>query len=135
MAKMSVKPGTGAVTQHGLNRQNERGAGVKNQPFEPASARKGNDSKATKVDSTKWKSNANPNPPNVGEAKNTKPKVHMTPKINEGTGGQPDGAKRVINTENKTAGRNAAVGKSTYKAPRNDSIGSPVDSGYTRIKM
>ena len=62
-------------------------------------------------------------------------KVSIAPKINEGTGGQADGAKRVINGEAKPAGRNAASGKSTFRAPRNDSAGSVTDRGYTPISM
>ena len=78
---------------------------------------------------TKWKSRVNDNAPNVAEASPTKPKVHQAPKINEGTGGQPDGAKRIINTETK-AGKSST---STYTAPRKDSGGGPMDLGYTKL--
>ena len=62
-------------------------------------------------------------------------KVSIAPKINEGTGGQADGAKRIINGEAKPAGRNAASGKSTFRAPRSEGMGSVTDAGYTRLDM
>lgn len=130
MSGKGVKPGTGESTQHSTNKQFERGPGVKNQPF----VSRGNTKDGREVvQGNKWKSPANPNPPNNAEAKNTAPKVHMTPKINEGTGGQPDGAKRIINTEGHPQGRNSAIGKSTYKAPRSDAGSSPTDLGYTKL--
>ena len=120
---MAVKPGTGQSTQHGDNKQNERGTGAKDNPFTRGAINTG------EVSGNKWKSRVNPNPPNVAEGRNTAPKVHQTPKINEGTGGQPDGAKRVINTETK-AGKS---GTNTYTAPRSSGGGSATDLGYTKL--
>ena len=120
---MSVKPGTGQSTAHAANKQNERGAGVKSQPFTRGAQNTG------EVAGNKWKSRVNPNPPNVAEGRNTSPKVHMTPKINEGTGGQADGAKRIINTETK-AGKSSTT---TYTAPRSSGGGSATDLGYTKL--
>lgn len=124
----ALKKGTGDATHHGDNKQNERGPGATNHPFEKS---KGPNTSQNMVDASKWKSRANPNPPNQGEAKNTAPKVHMTPKINEGTGGQADGAKRVINGEAKPAGRNST--SSTYTAPRSEGSKDPMERGYTKL--
>ena len=109
MKSAGVKPGTGQSSSHGLNRQNERGAGVKNNPLK--------------------KSMANPNPPNVAEAKPASKGVKMAPKINEGTGGQPDGAKRIIQNE-----ASPSKTSSTYRAPRSNSGGSdPYETGYSKL--
>jgi len=78
---------------------------------------------------------AAPHQPRVKEMDPRSKGVPMAPKINEGTGGKPDGAKRIINTEDKPAGRNAAIGKSTFRAPRNDSRGSATECGYTPLPM
>lgn len=122
-----MKPGTGASTVHGENRQNERGKGASDHPFKNTS--KSIDGADNKVQRPKWKSDANSNAPNVGEAKNTKPAVHMAPKINAGTGGSPDGAKRVINTEAHPKNT-----MSTFKAPRSSGGSSnPIESGYTKL--
>jgi hypothetical protein len=80
-------------------------------------------------------SNVNPSRPNVVEASPARKAVKIAPGINEGTSGKPDGAKRIIQNEAKPAGRNAAIGKSTFRAPRNDSVGGPTESGYTKISM
>ena len=77
----------------------------------------------------------NPVQPRVIEATPARKAVKIAPGINKGTDGQPDGAKRVINNEAKPAGRDAAIGKSTFKAPRNESRGSVTDCGYTPISM
>ena len=122
MAKMSVKPGTGAVTQHGINRQNERGAGV------------GGSKMGTRSDTAYAGDYVNKGNPRVKEANPAREAVKMAPKINEGTGGQPDGAKRVINTEGKPAGKTAYMRKSTFNAPRSSGGGSATDLGYTKLK-
>lgn len=110
--------------------QNERGPGAgAHKPFISPSSRPGD--VGAKVDSAAWKSKANPNPPNVAEGKNHYAKgVPMAPKINEGTDGQPDGAKRVINTEVKARGRDST--RSTYTAPRKGDSHDPMECGYTR---
>ena len=121
----AVKPATGNSTAHATNRQNERGSGATYTPFKkPTQAMDGD----RLVSRSKWKSNANPNPPNAAEAKNTKPKPHMAPKINAGTGGQSDGAKRVINSEAKPSNK-----KNTFRAPRSSGGGSVTDLGYTKL--
>jgi len=108
----SVKPGTGASTQHPMNRQRENGPGVKNVPLK--------------------KSTANPQPPSLQEAKPRAKGVPMAPKINAGTDGKADGAKRIINTEAKPAGRNST--SSTFRAPRSEGSGSDLERGYTKPK-
>ena len=60
--------------------------------------------------------------------------VPIAPAINKGATG-PDGGKRIIQNEAKPAGRDAAIGKSTFRAPRNESRGSVTDCGYTPISM
>lgn len=77
----------------------------------------------------------NPVQPHVMEAKPRGKSVPIAPGINKGTGSNPSGEKRVINTEGQPAGRNAASGKSTFRAPRNESRGSVTDCGYTPIGM
>ena len=116
-----IKPATGNATAHAINRQNERGAGSNDHPFRAPQD-------GGKVDGNKWKSRVNPNPPNVSEAKNTTPKPHMTPKINAGTGGQSDGAKRIINTEAHPHNK-----KNSFTAPRSSGGGSVTDLGYTKL--
>ena len=74
-----------------------------------------------------------PHQPRVMEGQPRGKSVPMAPKINAGTGGHPDGAKRVIQNEGKPAGRNAAIGKSTFRAPRKDGGGSVTDNGYTKV--
>lgn len=115
-----IKPATGGSTTHATNKQNERGSGASNHPF---GQRDGS------VQTNKWKSKVNPNPPNVAEGRNTAPRVHPTPKINAGATGA-DGGKRIINSEAKP--HNA---KNTFTAPRSSGGGSATDLGYTKIKM
>jgi len=119
---MKVQPGTGAASKHSINKQNERGKGV------------GGPKMATQTDKAYTGNDASPAQPHVMEASPSRKAVKMAPKINAGTGGQPDGAKRVINTEGKPAGRDAAIGKSTYRAPRSSGGGSVTDLGYTKLK-
>jgi hypothetical protein len=119
---MSIKPATGNSSAHATNKQNERGSGSKYSPFKSPPAPGG------MVQGNKWKSRVNQNPPNVAEAKNTAPKVHMAPKINAGTDGQKDGAKRVINSEASPSNK-----KNTFRAPRGSGGGSVTDLGYTRL--
>jgi hypothetical protein len=106
-----TKPSTGKTTEHADNKQFERGSGVKNVPLK--------------------KSPVNAEPPNQMEAKPRGKSVPMAPKINEGTNGQADGAKRVISTEAKPAGRNST--QSTYRAPRGSESSNPVECGYTKL--
>lgn len=77
----------------------------------------------------------NPHRPRQVEASPAKKAVKIAPGINEGTGGKAHGEKRIIRNEAKPAGRDAAIGKSTFRAPRNDSTGGPTENGYTRISM
>ncbi len=76
-----------------------------------------------------------PHQPRVKEINPRGKSVPIAPKINEGTAGKMAGDKRIINTEGRPAGRNAAIGKSTFRAPRNESRGSVTDCGYTPISM
>lgn len=76
----------------------------------------------------------NPGQPHVKHPTPHAKTVSIAPAINKGLGG-PDGGKRIIQDEGKPAGRDAAIGKSTYRAPRNDSVGDPTTAGYTRINM
>lgn len=76
-----------------------------------------------------------PHRPRQVEASPARKAVKIAPAINEGTGGKPAGDRRIINTEASPAGRDAAIGKSTFRAPRNDSRGDVTDAGYTRISM
>jgi hypothetical protein len=112
---MSVKPGTGDATKHSINKQWERGPGATNVPLK--------------------KSTANPPPLGISKPTEGKPQKHgvpMAPKINEGAIG-PDGQKRIIQSEGRPAGRDAAVGKSTFRAPRKDSSShDPLLAGYTK---
>ena len=118
-----IKPGTGNATAHATNKQNERGSGATYTPFKkPTQAMDGD----RNISRPKWKSSVNQNQPNVGEAKNTKPKPHMTPKINAGATGA-DGGKRVINTEAKPNNR-----KNTFTAPRREQS-SVTELGYTKL--
>lgn len=80
-------------------------------------------------------STVNPKQPSVSELSPRGKSVPIAPKINEGTGGKPAGDKRIINTEDKPAGRDAAIGKSTFRAPRKDVGNDPTANGYTRIGM
>lgn len=107
---MKPKVGTGAASQHGTNKQFGKGPGVTNVPLK--------------------KSTANPQPPMLAEAKPRGKSVPMAPKINAGTGGSPDGAKRIINTEAHPAGRNSS--SSTFRAPRVEGSGSDLERGYTK---
>ena len=74
-----------------------------------------------------------PHEPMVKEANPRWKSVPMAPKINQGTGGKMAGDKRIINTEDKPAGRNAAVGKSTFRAPRKEGGNNPNETGYTKV--
>ena len=76
-----------------------------------------------------------PHQPRVMEAKPRGKNVSIAPGINKGLDGKADGAKRILNNEAKPAGRSAAIGKSTFRAPRNESRGSVTDCGYTPISM
>ena len=75
-----------------------------------------------------------PHQPRVMEAKPAAKRVKIAPGINKGATG-PDGGKRIIQNEAKPAGRDAAIGKSTFRAPRNESRGDVTDAGYTRLTM
>lgn len=66
--------------------------------------------------------------PRVMEASPRGKSVPMAPKINAGTGGQADGAKRVIQSEAKP-GKTS----STYRAPRSGGSSNPVETGYTKL--
>lgn len=110
---MKPKAATGATSQHATLKQFGKGLGTTNVPLK--------------------KSTANPQPPLLAEAKPRGKSVPMAPKINEGTGGKADGAKRIINTEAKPAGRDSASHKSTFKAPLKDNGSNPSDLGYTKL--
>jgi len=76
----------------------------------------------------------NPNNPTITIPTPHAKKVSIAPGINKGATG-PDGGKRIIQNEAKPAGRDAAIGKSTFKAPRSSGGGSVTDTGYTRLTM
>lgn len=108
----ALKKGTGDVTHHGDNKQNERGSGVTNHPLK--------------------KSTVNPVQPNVAEGKAhaaSAPKI--APQATEKKGGS-EGRHTVIQTEKKPAGRDAAIGKSTFQAPRKDGGNDPLERGFTK---
>lgn len=107
---MKPKPGTGAVTQHATNKQFGKGPGVTNHPLK--------------------KSTANPEAPSLKEASPRAKGVPMAPKVNEGTDGKASGAKRIIQTEIKPAGRNST--SSTFTAPRSGESHDPLQCGYTK---
>ena len=99
-----TKPGTGASTQHGLNKQNERGKGATNVPLK--------------------KSMVNPTPPNIKDASGGVKGVPMPPKIDAESGG-----KRVV-----MSGASANKHTSTFRAPRSGGGGgSATDTGYTKL--
>jgi hypothetical protein len=75
------------------------------------------------------KSTTNPEMPTLNMAPKGKVKgVPMATKINAGTGGSADGAKRIINTEAKPNNK-----KNTFRAPRSSGGGSVTDLGYTKL--
>jgi hypothetical protein len=114
---MSVKPATGAVTQHSTNKQNERGSGPTNVPLKKSTA----------------------NPPPAGMKKGTMAQPEKHGSLPRGSTDQGDRApglkedKRVIYSEAEPHGRNTGSRMSTFRAPRNDS-GShdPLTAGYTK---
>lgn len=71
------------------------------------------------------KSTVNPSADLIKDVSATKPKPHVTPKINQGADG-----KRVIHAETKPAGRNSS--SSTFNAPRKEGSHDPLTCGYTK---
>ena len=117
-----LKKGTGDATEHPINRQNERGAGVKNQPF---TASHGPDKSQNKVQGNRWKSMVNPNQPNQGEIKNKTPAAPVT-RPNEPLGKSG----HVAQAEIAPHGRQNT--SSTYRAPRKEGGHDPLEAGYTK---
>ncbi len=117
-----LKPGTGEVTRHGDNKQNEHGAGSRPSPFEKSH---GPNTAQNKVQGVAWKSKANPNPPNQAEIKNRAPSSPVTRPNEPGSD-----KNRVLQKEASPAGRNSS--NSTYTAPRKEGSSDPMERGYTK---
>ena len=115
-----LKPGTGESTQHAANKQNERGKGVSDHPFERGVKNGG------EVEGSKWKSRTNPNPPNVAEGKN---RYAAAPVTRPNSPGKQEG--RVLQDEIQAHGRQNT--SSTFTAPRSNSAGGVTDLGYTKL--
>lgn len=118
---MKVQKGTGDASKHPINKQFERGPGA------------GGPKMNTQSDTAYAGDFVNKGNPRVKEAQPHPKKVSHPPAINAGTGGQPDGAKRVINTEKSPAGKKSYMGKSTFSAPRSGGSSDPYVNGYTKL--
>lgn len=102
-----MKDGMGKSTQHGDNKQNERGSGVTNHPLK--------------------KSTANPQAPSVQEGKSHAAGAPKHAPQAKAKSGNNEGRHTVAVMEGHTSKTS-----STYKAPRSEGSHNPVECGYTK---